>query len=68
MQRRLAALAQATGMVLCAGTFPELDGGLLYNTAVVYGPAGDLLLRHRKACLYGTEPAGLPARARGHRR
>jgi predicted amidohydrolase len=43
-------------MVLCAGTFPELDGGELFNTAVVYGPAGDLLLRHRKMCLYGTEP------------
>ena len=35
-------------MVLCAGTFPELDGGQLFNTAVVYGPAGNLLLRHRK--------------------
>jgi predicted amidohydrolase len=56
VQRRLAALAGATGMVLCAGTFPELDGGQLFNTAVVYGPAGDLLLRHRKAHLYGAEP------------
>jgi predicted amidohydrolase len=56
VQRRLAHLARATGLVLCAGTFPELDGGRLFNTAVVYGPAGDLLLRHRKASLYGTEP------------
>jgi predicted amidohydrolase len=57
VQRRLAAAARTTGMVLCAGTFPELDGGQLFNTAVVYGPAGDLLLRHRKTCLYGSEPA-----------
>jgi predicted amidohydrolase len=57
VQRRLAALAAATGVVLCAGSFPELDGGQLFNTAVVYGPAGDLLLRHRKAHLYGAEPA-----------
>ncbi len=56
VQRHLAALAGATGLVLCAGSFPELDGGQLFNTAVVYGPAGDLLLRHRKAHLYGAEP------------
>ncbi len=56
VQRRLSLLARATGLVLCAGTFPELDGGRLFNTAVVYGPAGDLLLLHRKACLYGAEP------------
>jgi predicted amidohydrolase len=55
-QRHLAA-ARTTGMVLCAGNFPELDGRQLFNTAVVYGPAGDLLLRHRKTCLYGSEPA-----------
>jgi predicted amidohydrolase len=56
VQRRLAALAGTAGVVLCAGTFPELDAGQLFNTAVVYGPAGDLLLRHRKVHLYGAEP------------
>src|SRR6202167_1692591 len=56
VQRRLAALAAGTRMVLCAGAFPELDRGELFNTAVVYGPSGDLLLRHRKVHLYGTEP------------
>jgi predicted amidohydrolase len=56
VQQCLAALARATGIVLCGGTFPELDGGQLFNTAVVYGPAGDLLLRHRKVHLYGAEP------------
>jgi predicted amidohydrolase len=56
VQRRLAAAARAAGLVLCAGSFPELDGGRLFNTAVIYGPGGELLLRHRKACLYGAEP------------
>jgi predicted amidohydrolase len=53
VQQRLAGLAREAGLVLCAGSFPERDGGRLYNTAVVYGPAGDRLLVHRKACLYG---------------
>jgi predicted amidohydrolase len=56
VQRLLAELAGATGVILCAGTFPELDGGQIFNTAVVYGPAGNLLLRHRKVHLYGAEP------------
>jgi predicted amidohydrolase len=56
VQRRLAAAARATGMVVCAGSFPELDGRQLFNTAVIYGPDGEPLLRHRKACLYGSEP------------
>jgi predicted amidohydrolase len=57
VQRRLAAAAQATGMVVCAGTFPEVHGGELFNTAVIYGPDGELIMRHRKTCLYGCEPA-----------
>jgi predicted amidohydrolase len=57
VQQRLAAIAAATGMVVCAGSFPELDGGQLFNTAVVYGPAGDRLLSHRKTQLYGAESA-----------
>jgi len=56
-QQRMAAIARDTAMIVCAGSFPELSNGRLFNTAVVYGPGGDLLLRHRKMCLYGTEPA-----------
>src|SRR5262249_24957290 len=52
-QKRMAELASSLRLVLCAGSFPERDGVRLYNTAVVYGPAGDRLLTHRKACLYG---------------
>jgi predicted amidohydrolase len=53
VQQRLAGLAREAGLVLCAGSFPERDGGRLFNTAVVYGPGGEALLVHRKACLYG---------------
>ena len=53
VQQRLAGLAREAGLVLCAGSFPERDGERLFNTAVVYGPGGELLLAHRKACLYG---------------
>ena len=57
IQRRMAALARDAGLVLCAGSFPErAEDGRLFNTAVVYGPDGDLLLRHRKSHLYGIEP------------
>lgn len=34
---------------LCSpGSIPEEDGGKLYNTCTVFGPDGDLLLKHRK--------------------
>jgi predicted amidohydrolase len=56
VQRRIAALAADTAMIVCAGSFPEVADGKLFNTAVVYGPRGDLLLRHCKTRLYGTEP------------
>jgi predicted amidohydrolase len=56
VQRRLAGLAAALGLVLAAGSFPERDGQAVFNTAVVYGPDGGLLLRHRKVHLYGAEP------------
>jgi predicted amidohydrolase len=56
IQQKLAARARDTGMIVCAGSFPELDGVRLFNTAVVYGRDGDLLLSHRKSHLYGIEP------------
>ena len=56
VQQRVATVARDTGMVVCAGSFPELGNGQLFNTAVVYGPGGDPLLRHRKKYLYGIEP------------
>lgn len=48
----LAEAAAAAGIWLCAGTVPELEGGAIYNTAVVYSPDGELVASHRKAYLY----------------
>lgn len=31
-----------------SGSIPEDDGGKLYNTCAVFGPDGNLLLKHRK--------------------
>jgi predicted amidohydrolase len=65
--RRLSAAARTHGIWLFAGSVPERDGDVLYNTAVVYGPDGTREAAHRKVYLYtrlgedkvfsaGTEP------------
>lgn len=36
--------------VTSPGSIPEEDGGKLYNTCTVFGPDGQLLLKHRKVC------------------
>ena len=48
----LSAAASAHRVWLFAGTMPELDGEVLYNTAVVYDPNGRLAALHRKVHLY----------------
>src|SRR5262245_32909666 len=44
---RLGAIAKEHELVLAVGV-NELDGGTLYNTLLVFTPAGELALRHRK--------------------
>jgi predicted amidohydrolase len=57
---RLAQAAQRAGLWLAAGSVPELDEhDQLFNTALVFNPAGDLVAAHRKAHLY--PPTGEPA-------
>ncbi len=48
----LSAAARANEVWLFAGTVPERDGDAVYNTAVVYDPAGRLAAEHRKVYLY----------------
>jgi predicted amidohydrolase len=48
----LSAAARTHRVHLFAGTVPERHGEHLYNTAVVYGPDGQLLGAHRKVHLY----------------
>lgn len=50
--RALSAAAREHGIWLFAGSVPELDGDLLYNTAAVYDPRGHLVAAHRKVHLY----------------
>jgi predicted amidohydrolase len=50
--RRLSAAAQEHGIWFFAGSVPELDDGVLYNTSVVYAPDGTLRAAHRKVHLY----------------
>jgi predicted amidohydrolase len=45
--RHLAEAACAHGLYVCAGLV-EREGPEVYNTAVLIGPEGELLLRHRK--------------------
>lgn len=33
------------------GSIPEEDGGKLYNTCTVFGPDGEMILKHRKVCV-----------------
>ncbi|WP_052372581.1 carbon-nitrogen hydrolase family protein [Amycolatopsis taiwanensis] len=56
--QRLSALAARHGVLLCAGTIVESAGGLLYNTALLFDPAGELVLAQRKVHLY--PPGGEP--------
>lgn len=50
---RLADAARAAGLWLFAGSVPELGpDGELFNTALVFNPAGELVAWHRKAHLY----------------
>lgn len=48
----LANLAQTHGLFLVGGSIPELSGGLLYNTSVVFNPKGEIIAKHRKAHLF----------------
>jgi predicted amidohydrolase len=50
---RLAELAASAGVLLCAGSLPELgEDGAVYNTAVLLSATGQVILTHRKAHLY----------------
>jgi omega-amidase len=45
----LSEVAKETGAYVIGGSIPEKDAsGKLYNTSLSYGPAGNLLGKHRK--------------------
>lgn len=57
---RLAALAAELGIHLVAGSIPEVEPATrkLYNTAMVFSPAGALLAKHRKVHLFDIDIPG----------
>ncbi len=50
--RRLAALAVETQCYLVGGSFPEMVGDRIYNTALVFDPCGTIVAKHRKVHLF----------------
>jgi predicted amidohydrolase len=57
IQRALAEMARSAEVFLVAGGFPEasLDGARPFNTALVYGPAGQIVASYRKIHLFDVE-------------
>lgn len=56
----LRAMAADAGVYLVGGSIPEREepSGKLYNTSLVFGPAGELLGRHRKIHLFDIDIPG----------
>jgi predicted amidohydrolase len=52
--KQLAEAARALGVWLAAGSVPELDGGAVLNTSLLFSRNGDLVGTHRKVHPYGT--------------
>ncbi|SPN97447.1 probable nitrilase (NIT3) [Cephalotrichum gorgonifer] len=56
----LSRMAADAGVYLVGGSVPELEAssGKLYNTSLVFSPAGDLMARHRKIHLFDIDIPG----------
>jgi len=48
----LVAMAKKHNIWLIGGSFPETEGGKLYNTCLVLDPAGKIVAKHRKVHLF----------------
>ncbi|XP_053698375.1 omega-amidase NIT2-like [Sabethes cyaneus] len=55
----LSKVAAECGIYLIGGTYPEVDGGKLYNTCSVWGPKGDFLGKYRKMHLFDMDIPGI---------
>ena len=58
VQKTLSETAARLGMTVVAGSYPELCGGKIYNTACVYGADGSLIAKHRKMHLFDINVPG----------
>ncbi|EAT48863.1 AAEL000105-PA [Aedes aegypti] len=56
--KALSKVAGELGITLVGGTYPEIDGGKLYNTCPVWGPKGEFLGKYRKMHLFDMDIPG----------
>uniref|UniRef100_A0AAX7VPR7 omega-amidase n=1 Tax=Astatotilapia calliptera TaxID=8154 RepID=A0AAX7VPR7_ASTCA len=54
----LSEAAKENEVYLVGGSIPEEDGGKLYNTCTVFGPDGEMILKHRKIHLFDIDVPG----------
>uniref|UniRef100_A0A3P9PWP3 omega-amidase n=1 Tax=Poecilia reticulata TaxID=8081 RepID=A0A3P9PWP3_POERE len=54
----LSEVAKENKLHLVGGSIPEEDSGKLYNTCAVFGPEGELILKHRKIHLFDIDVPG----------
>ncbi|WP_317855011.1 carbon-nitrogen hydrolase family protein [Chakrabartyella piscis] len=54
----MAKMVGELGIYLVAGSIPELDGDLIYNTSYVYNPQGEIIAKHRKMHLFDIDVKG----------
>uniref|UniRef100_A0A8C7XKQ5 omega-amidase n=1 Tax=Oryzias sinensis TaxID=183150 RepID=A0A8C7XKQ5_9TELE len=54
----LSEAAKESQVYLVGGSIPEEDGGKLYNTCAVFGPGGEMILKHRKIHLFDINVPG----------
>ncbi|XP_034387609.1 omega-amidase NIT2 isoform X2 [Cyclopterus lumpus] len=54
----LSETAKENKVYLVGGSIPEEDGGKLYNSCTVFGPDGELILKHRKIHLFDIDIPG----------
>ncbi|XP_028856774.1 omega-amidase NIT2 [Denticeps clupeoides] len=54
----LSEIAKENKIFLVGGSIPEEDRGKLYNTCSVFGPDGNLLIKHRKIHLFDIDVPG----------
>uniref|UniRef100_A0A3P9JEC4 omega-amidase n=1 Tax=Oryzias latipes TaxID=8090 RepID=A0A3P9JEC4_ORYLA len=54
----LSEAAKENQVYIVGGSIPEEDGGKLYNTCAVFGPGGEMILKHRKIHLFDINVPG----------
>ncbi|XP_003973949.2 omega-amidase NIT2 [Takifugu rubripes] len=56
--RVLSEVAKENEIYLVGGSIPEEEDGKLYNTCAVFGPDGEMILKHRKIHLFDIDVPG----------